>query len=72
MEIIVRATPGARRERIEQRGDVWHVWVTVQPEHGQANDKIKKLLAEALDIPQSSLLLKRGAGSRTKVYVVSA
>lgn len=68
MDLIVRVTPGARHEKVEQRGDVWHVAVTEPPEKGRANERVRRLLADALDVPLSSLALRRGGGSRTKVF----
>lgn len=67
-EIVARVTPGAKQRRVERRDDVWHVWVTEPPEHGRANDRVRRLLADELDVPLSSLELIRGAGSRVKVF----
>jgi len=67
-EIIARVTPGASSRRIERRGNVWHVWVTEPPENGRANDRVRRLLADELDVPLSALTLIRGGGSRTKVF----
>lgn len=68
---MARVTPGAKQRHIERRGEVWHVWVTEPPENGRANDRVRRLLADELDVPLSSLTLIRGAGSRTKVFSIS-
>lgn len=69
-DLIVRVTPRAKQERVEQVGEIYRVWVSEPPEHGRANERVRKLLAEWLDLPLRSLILKRGAGSRTKVFSI--
>jgi uncharacterized protein YggU (UPF0235/DUF167 family) len=43
------------------------VRVAAPPERGKANDAVLALLAEALDVPRSSLSIVSGEGSRDKV-----
>lgn len=70
-EIAVRVTPKASRERIVVEDGAIRVYVTVVPEDGKANQAVTALLAKALGVPKTSLVLVRGAAARDKVFRVS-
>ena len=69
-EIAVRVTPRASRNAVLVDGDAIRVSVTTVPEDGKANAAVVKLLAKALGIAKSRLVLVRGATSRDKVFRV--
>lgn len=69
-EIAVRVTPRASRNAVLVDGEMLRVTVTVVPEDGKANAAVSKLLAKALGIAKSRLVLIRGATSRDKVFRV--
>ncbi|WP_102109416.1 DUF167 domain-containing protein [Oceaniglobus roseus] len=69
-EIAVRVTPKASRERIVA-GEPLRVYVTVVPEDGKANAAVVKLLAKALGLPKTRLVLVRGDTARDKVFRVA-
>ena len=74
--LTVRVTPNARSERMAlepeaAEGTKLKVWVTVPPEDGKANKAVLALLAKALGLPKSALVLARGDTSRTKVVHVT-
>lgn len=65
----VRVTPRASRNEVESwDGETLRVRVTAPPTEGQANEACRELLAKALDIPQSKVILVQGARSREKVF----
>ena len=66
--IAVRATPGARGESLAIDGDRLLARVTAAPEDGKANDAVRTLLASALGLAPSRLVLVRGATSREKLF----
>lgn len=70
-EIAVRVTPKASRNRImrDEDGQI-RVYVTVVPEGGKANAAVQKLLAKALGVAKSRLVLVRGHTARDKVFRV--
>ncbi len=70
-EIAVRVTPKASRNVVERDGDALRVYVTTVPEGGKATAAVVKLLAKALGVPKSSLVLVRGETSRDKVFRVA-
>jgi uncharacterized protein YggU (UPF0235/DUF167 family) len=74
LRIFVKAQPGASDSRIEEvlldpSGQAYlRVRVAVPPEKGKANKAIASLLAEAWEVPVSSLTLEARAASRFKVF----
>ncbi len=63
----MRVTPRASRERIEVTPEgLVKVYVTAPPAEGEANAAVLKLLAKALRVPKTSLMIVRGAASREK------
>lgn len=69
-QIAVRVTPRAARNAVLLEGDRVRVSVTTVPEDGKANAAVIKLLAKALGVAKSRLVLLRGASSRDKVFRV--
>lgn len=67
-EIALRVTPKASRNLVEEGPDGLRVLVTTVPEGGKANQAVTKLLAQALGVAKSRLVLVRGAASRDKVF----
>ena len=67
--IPVRVTPKAAANRIAVDADgLIRVYVTTVPEDGKANAAVIKLLAKALGVAKSRLVLVRGATSRDKLF----
>ncbi len=67
-EIAVRVTPKASRNAVVMGEAGLRVLVTVVPEDGKANAAVVKLLAKALGVAKTRLVLIRGASSRDKVF----
>ena len=67
-EIACRVTPKASRNAVERDGDALRIYVTAVPENGKANAAVIKLLAKAMGLPKSRLVLLRGASGRDKVF----
>ncbi len=66
--IEVRVTPRASRNAVLLDDGAIRVTVTTVPEDGKANAAVVKLLAKALGVAKSRLVLVRGATSRDKVF----
>lgn len=67
----VRVTPKASRNRIAEEPDgLVRVYVTTVPEDGKATAAVIKLLAKAIGVAKSDLVLVRGATDRVKVFQV--
>ncbi|WGW05122.1 DUF167 domain-containing protein [Tropicibacter oceani] len=69
--IAVRVTPKASRNTVARDGDVLRVHVTTVPEGGKATAMVQKLLAKALGVPKSRLLLIRGETARDKLFQIA-
>lgn len=67
-EIPVRVTPRASREEVRREGDAIQVRVTAPPEDGKVNAVVRKLLAKALGVPPTRLVLIRGRTARDKTF----
>ncbi|MCD1627128.1 MAG: DUF167 domain-containing protein [Paracoccaceae bacterium] len=67
-EIAVRVTPGAARDRIAAEAGCIRIHVTAPPEDGRATRAAQVLLARALGVAKSRLVLLRGAASRDKLF----
>jgi uncharacterized protein YggU (UPF0235/DUF167 family) len=64
----VRVRPAARRNHLEATGTGLRAEVTAPAEGGKANRAVQRLLAEALGVAPTQLLLVRGARGRDKVF----
>ena len=68
IRLRLRVLPGARRTEIAGRhGDGWKVRVAAPPENGRANEAVRRLLAERLDLPRSAVTIVSGHAAREKV-----
>jgi uncharacterized protein (TIGR00251 family) len=69
----VRASPGARKERVlGVHGGALKIAVAAPPEKGRANDAIAALLAKELGLPARGIYLLSGATAKDKRFVVTA
>ncbi|MDA0703507.1 MAG: DUF167 domain-containing protein [Proteobacteria bacterium] len=72
VEVAVRLTPRARRNRIEAvvadaAGDAaFRISVTAPPEGGKANVALIALLAKTWRVPKTAIAIAAGPSSRTK------
>ena len=72
VRFAVKAVPGARADRIVGRyGDALKLQVAVPPERGQANARLRALLAEALGVPLPAVTIVAGAASPHKQVFVA-
>ncbi|KZY34812.1 hypothetical protein A3731_18395 [Roseovarius sp. HI0049] len=68
--VTVRVTPKAAAEGITLRDGQIRVRVTAAPEGGKANAAVQKLLAKAMGLPKTRLVLVRGQTARDKTFSV--
>lgn len=72
----VRLTPGASADRIDgwevdaDGRPILKVRVRARPVEGEANEALVKLIAKALGVPKSAVVIHRGGQSRTKMVAV--
>jgi len=66
--VRLRVSPGSGRTEIVGRyADGWKVRVTAAPEQGRANDAVRRLLADALSVPQETVTIVSGHSGRDKI-----
>jgi uncharacterized protein len=68
--LTVRVVPRAGRTAVEMDDDGVRVRVRSAPEGGKATAEAARALARALGVAPSSIVLRSGARSRTKVFEV--
>ncbi len=70
MRIKVIAHTNSKQPRIEERDGVFHVYVNVSPEHGEANLAVADALARHFGLPRFEIELKSGFTSQLKFYEI--
>ena len=71
MRITVDAKPGSKVARVAKLDERRYIIaVTARPEHGKANDAVRRALADALGVAPSRCSLVMGTASRTKKFEV--
>ena len=68
VELAIKVTPKASRNAVVEAAGQLRVYVTAAPENGKANMAVRVLLAEALGVPKSAVVLLRGKTDRDKVF----
>jgi uncharacterized protein YggU (UPF0235/DUF167 family) len=72
-QLAVRVTPRGRTEALRALDDgTLSVVVTRPAVGGEATEATRRLLAKALDVPQSTVQLTSGARSRLKRFEISS
>jgi hypothetical protein len=70
--VRIRVQPRASRaEVVGLHGDRVRVRISAPPVEGRANDELIRLMAQQLDLPQSSIWLVSGATSRSKTIMIT-
>ncbi len=67
--LAVKVTPRASKNRVVVTADgLVKVYVTAPPVDGEANQAAQELLAKALKLAKSNVILESGQSSRDKVF----
>ncbi|RPI16569.1 MAG: DUF167 domain-containing protein [Ignavibacteriae bacterium] len=71
MLIKVKVKPNAGRNEIKEISkDYFEVKVSVPPEKGKANERVKELLSSFLKVPKSRIELIRGETYKEKIFEI--
>ena len=72
MKLAVKVTPKASRNAVlGWHGDALKIAVTAAPERGKANAAVQALLADALGVAKSSIVLLRGDTQSQKLFEIA-
>lgn len=71
MFIKVFATPGAKKEKVEQSDDTFRISVREPANGNRANDRIRAILAELHHVPIGKVRILTGHRSRAKMVSIN-
>jgi uncharacterized protein len=71
VKISVTVKPNSRVEEVTSDGERLLVKVKEPPKEGKANRAVVKLLSAYFGVPQSSVIVISGLGSKSKVIEIS-
>ncbi len=73
VELAIHAVPGAKRTAVGgQHGDALKIRLAAPAVEGKANAALVAFLAQAFGVPERSVVIVRGAGSRDKRVRIAA
>lgn len=68
--IKVKVHAGEKKNKLIQKApDTFELWVKAPAEQGRANEAVRTLLAEHLNLPENKLSLIKGATSPAKIFL---
>lgn len=69
--VLVKVTPKARVSKVEAMEDgSLRVWTNAPPDKGKANEAVQEALAAHFGVAKSAVVLRRGATSRNKEFLI--
>ncbi len=71
MFIKVFVTPGAKKERVEEKGEMLLISVREPAEQNRANDRVREIIAERAGVPVGKVRILTGHRSRSKMISVT-
>lgn len=64
---------GEKKNKLVQKApDTFELWVKAPAEQGRANEAVRTLLAQHLNLPENKLSLIKGATSPAKIFLKRA
>jgi hypothetical protein len=66
MLLYVKVKPNQRQDRVERVNGEWVIRLAAPAVDGKANEHLVRYLARVLDLPKSSVILKKGHTARVK------
>lgn len=71
--IKVKVHAGEKKNKLVQKApDAFELWVKAPAEQGRANEAVRTLLAQHLNLPENKLSLIKGATSPAKIFLKRA
>lgn len=68
--IKVKVHAGEKKNKLVQKApDTFELWVKAPAEQGRANEAVRALLAQHLNLPENKLSLIKGATSPAKIFL---
>lgn len=71
--IKIKVHAGEKKNKLVQKApDTFELWVKAPAEQGRANEAVRALLAQHLNLPENKLSLIKGATSPAKIFLKRA
>ncbi len=70
MRVNVKVTPNAKQEKVKKEGELLKVYTTAKAIDGKANESVKGILANYLNIKKRQIEVTRGLKSRNKSITI--
>ena len=71
--IKVKVHAGEKKNKLVQKApDTFELWVKAPAEQGRANEAVRTLLAQHLNLPENKLSLIKGAAAPAKIFLKRA
>lgn len=71
--IKIKVHAGEKKNKLVQKApDTFELWVKAPAEQGRANEAVRTLLAQHLNLPENKLSLIKGATSPAKIFLKRA
>ena len=71
MYLKVFVTPGARQEKVEERGETIAISVREPASGNRANDRVREIIAQRQGVPLGKVRILTGHRSRAKIISVT-
>lgn len=72
MYLKVYVVPGARKEAVEEKGEVLHIQVKEPAAGNRANTRVRELVALRLQVPVAAVRILSGHHTRGKMLAVNS
>lgn len=72
MYLRVLVTPGAKRERVEEKGDALVLMVREPASGNRANTRVREIVAARLGLPLGKVRILTGHRSRSKIVSITS
>lgn len=70
-KVSVVVKPGSKVDLVERSDDGFIIHTKARAVDGKANEAVIKLLAKHFDVPKTTIRIKTGIASRTKIVEIS-
>ena len=72
MLLHLKIKPGQRFDRVERMGDEWLIRLKAPAIDGKANEHLIEFLSDILNLPKSSIQIKKGHTNRHKSLEINS
>lgn len=71
MKLEIKVIPGARKNALQQEGDLYKIYLQAPPVEGKANKALVEFLSDYFHVPKSRIDIIKGLKSRHKIVMIN-